>query len=56
MYKSPFIQINTPSVGDNHRIGYDKQEPLSLLPPNLNDKEHNHMGEGHSTDVGPSFT
>ena len=52
----PLIQTPTPNVGNNHRIGYDEQEPQSVLPPNLNDKEHNHIGEGHSTDVGSSFT
>ena len=50
------IQATTSNAGDNYRIGYDKQELQSALPPNLSDKEPSRIGKGHSTDVGSSFT
>ena len=56
MCKFPLNQTHTPNIGDDHRIGHDEQKPQSLLPPNLNDKGYNHIGEGYSTGMGSSFT
>ena len=48
--------MHTLSIGNNNRIGYNEQEPPSLLHPNHNDQGYNQTGEGCNADMGPSCT